>query len=157
MSATVFEETQKISASIILLMTGLFVAICGVIAVVSSLAELKAGLPYILGPTLLAVALLWTMKMRTHVDEQGIRIRLLYIVRRRIEFKEIANAEAVTYRPLRDYGGWGVRLGPKGKTYNMRGDRGVQLTLTNGGRVLIGSQRADELCRIIQDKMVASI
>jgi hypothetical protein len=35
--------------------------------------------------------------------------------------------------------------------YNVRGDRGVQLVLRDGRRVLIGSQRADELAKAIAE------
>ena len=59
--------------------------------------------------------------------------------------------EARTYRPLLEYGGWGIRYAPFGKgwAYNVHGSQGVQLELTNGKRILIGSQRAEELARAI--------
>lgn len=65
----------------------------------------------------------------------------------------IASAEVRQYRPLRDYGGWGIRLGPAGTAWNAHGDQGVQLVLTSGKRVLIGSQQADELAREIQAQL----
>jgi hypothetical protein len=37
----------------------------------------------------------------------------------------------------------------KGWAYNVRGNRGVQLELANGKRILIGSQRAEELAGAI--------
>ena len=58
--------------------------------------------------------------------------------------------EVRTYRPIREYGGYGIRYSSKGKAYNVSGDRGVQIELLNGERLLIGSQRADELWRAIQ-------
>lgn len=41
----------------------------------------------------------------------------------------------------RDYGGWGIRYGRKGKAFNVFGSRGLQLEFTNGKRLLIGSQK----------------
>ena len=38
----------------------------------------------------------------------------------------------------------------RGKAYNVSGNEGVQLELTNGKRILIGSQRADELADAIK-------
>lgn len=64
---------------------------------------------------------------------------------RRFDLSDIAEAAARDYDPLTEYGGWGIRLGVKGWAYNVSGSRGVQLVLTNGKRILIGSQRADEL------------
>ena len=34
--------------------------------------------------------------------------------------------------------------------YNVSGDRGVELTLKDGRRVMLGSQRADELAAVIE-------
>ena len=36
--------------------------------------------------------------------------------------------------------------------YNVSGDRGVQLELVNGTRLLIGSQRSEELVKTIRSK-----
>ena len=51
----------------------------------------------------------------------------------------------MTYSPLAEYGGWGIKWGRSGLALNARGDRGVRLTLTDGRRVLVGSQRPEEL------------
>ena len=58
--------------------------------------------------------------------------------------------EARTYRPILEYGGWGIRytMG-RGWAYNVSGNQGVQLELASGKRILIGSQRAEELARAI--------
>ncbi len=65
--------------------------------------------------------------------------------RRVIALTDIARAEPVTYSPLREYGGWGIRGMGENAALNARGNRGVRLTLTDGRRVLIGSQRSREL------------
>jgi hypothetical protein len=71
-----------------------------------------------------------------------------------IPYGNIKTVEARTYRPVREYGGWGIRFSKRnGKAYNMSGDRGVQLELTNGKRVLFGSQKADELAAAIRQRM----
>jgi hypothetical protein len=47
---------------------------------------------------------------------------------------------------VREYGGWGVKGWSRRKiAYNVRGDRGVLLTLVDGRTVLLGSQRAADL------------
>jgi len=55
----------------------------------------------------------------------------------------------LTYSPISDYGGWGIRYGSIGKAYNVSGNRGVQLELLNGERILIGSQKPEELAAAI--------
>lgn len=58
----------------------------------------------------------------------------------KISFSALKSYAVRTYRPLREYGGWGIRYGAKGKAFNVSGNRGVQLELIGGERVLIGSR-----------------
>jgi hypothetical protein len=112
-----------------------------------------AGLVGILLLLLAACAWLYSARLVTEVSDAGIMTHFKGLWRRRlIPFAEIRNHESVTYNPIADYGGWGIRYGfGGGKAYNVSGDRGVQLELSDGGRLLIGSQRPDELDRAITD------
>ena len=98
--------------------------------------------------------LMWAARLVTEVRDDGIYIRFHPFHRRFHGFLwwEIETCEARTYRPIMEYGGWGIRFGSGGKAYNVSGNRGLQLTLGNGrsGRVLIGSQRADELAMAVE-------
>jgi len=93
-------------------------------------------------------------KLVTEVRNDGIYICFFpfHWSFRKITFKELKRYEVRTYRPIREYGGWGIRYGSKGKAYNVSGNRGVQLEFLNGKRLLIGSQRTEELWRAIQAK-----
>ena len=52
--------------------------------------------------------------------------------------------EVVTYRPIADYGFWGIRSGRDGeRALIARGNRGVRLELTDGSKLLIGSQQPE--------------
>ena len=97
-------------------------------------------------------ALFFFSRLVTEVRDDGIYIRFTPFHRtsHRIAFTEVKQYEVRTYRPIREYGGHGIRYSSKGKAYNVSGDRGVQIELLNGERLLIGSQRADELWRAIQ-------
>lgn len=90
---------------------------------------------------------MYVTNLTTEVRSDGLYFRFLpfYFAFHRIAREEIKAFEACTYRPLRDYSGWGIRYGRKGKAYNVSGNRGVQLELTNGKRLMIGSQKPDEL------------
>lgn len=100
-----------------------------------------------------ALASAFLFPLRTRVDREEIEIRFGQYTRFRIPVADIESAEARTYRPLWEYGGWGIRFGRDGIAYSMRGDRGVQLVLRGGRRVLIGSARADELAEAIRSAM----
>jgi hypothetical protein len=93
--------------------------------------------------------LFYTLRLITHVDAKGIYIRFYPFPGKIIDFPQVESCEARTYRPLSEYGGWGIKYGRSGKAYNISGDRGAQLVMKDGKRVLIGSQHADELSRTI--------
>ena len=99
-------------------------------------------------------ALLFFGRLVTEVRDDGIYICFFPFHRgfRKIAFTEVKQYEVRTCRPIREYGGWGIRYSRKGKAYNVSGDRGVQIELLNGKRLLIGSQRAEELVRAIEAK-----
>ncbi len=93
-------------------------------------------------------------KLVIEVRDDGLWVSFRPLMRRRIPFDQIKSAEASTYSPIKQYGGWGIRWNPrKGVAYNVKGKRGVQLTLTDGRSVLVGSQRPVELAKAIQQRL----
>jgi hypothetical protein len=87
-----------------------------------------------------------TIKMTTTVSD-AIRIRFSpFMLRPRvISPRDIAGHQSVQYRPIAEYGGWGIKGTRSDRAYNVWGDRGVKIALTDGNKVMIGSQRPDEL------------
>lgn len=100
-------------------------------------------------PVLVAVLLvLLFMPLRTTLKGGTLRVAfgLVPLFVWHFELKDIESVEAVTYRPLRMYTGWGMRRGFDGsRALTMRGNKGVMLHLRNGKRYLIGSQKPEEL------------
>lgn len=96
-------------------------------------------------PLLLLVA---RLKVEVFADRVDIRYRPF--LTRTVPLDAVVSATAVTYRPLRDYGGWGIKGWSRRKiAYNVSGNRGVLLALADGRTVLIGSRRPDELSAAI--------
>ncbi|MDY6796934.1 MAG: DUF6141 family protein [Actinomycetota bacterium] len=95
--------------------------------------------------------LIYSIRLGVEVGVDGVYYRFFPFHRRlhAIPYGEIESCEARSYRPIREYGGWGIRWGRRGRAYNIKGDRGVQLLLTSGEGLLLGSQRADELAAAI--------
>jgi len=77
-------------------------------------------------------------------DEIRISFHLLWPTRR-IPLGSVRRAHVERYSPLFDYGGWGVRLSPRGWAFTVGGHEGVVVETTDGKRVLIGSHRPQEL------------
>jgi hypothetical protein len=90
-------------------------------------------------------AFLFGLRLETRVESDKITIRLRPFTTREIQSGQIARFYARSYKPLREYGGWGVRGFGANRAYNMSGDQGMQLELVDGSRVLIGTQRPREL------------
>lgn len=89
--------------------------------------------------------------LKTVVTTEGIEIGLRPFSRRRIFKSEIAKAYVRKYKPLEEYGGWGYRIGPKGKAYNVSGKFGLQLEMKNGEKILIGTQHPEVLEDVMQN------
>ena len=94
---------------------------------------------------------MFTTNLTTEVHSDGLYIRFFpfHLSFRRIAIEEIGGFEVCTYNPIKDYGGWGIRYGRKGKAYNVSRNRGVQLELLNRKHLLIGSQKPEELAEAL--------
>jgi len=64
---------------------------------------------------------------------------------RRVPLGLIHSVQTITHNIARDYGGYGIRSTREGKAYVANGGRGVRLTLDDGEKLVVGSQRPDEL------------
>jgi hypothetical protein len=88
------------------------------------------------------------------VFSDAVRIHYRPFTGRTVAIDEIERVEARTYNALKEYGGWGIKGWSKAKmAYNVSGNRGVELTLTGGRSVMLGSQRADELAGAIESRL----
>lgn len=92
-----------------------------------------------------------TVKLETQLRRNGeIRVGLRGLWRRRrILIQDIRRATPTVYDPVAEYGGYGIRSGPRGRAYIADGNQAVEVLLHNGSRILIGSQRPAELVRQI--------
>lgn len=96
------------------------------------------------------------LALRTKVDNDAVHVRLgwpIPIFWKRIGIDSIREARVVTYRPLIDAGGWGMRFGRFDGVFtiywNARGNRGV-LIVTDKRRYIIGSQEPEALHAAIE-------
>jgi len=89
------------------------------------------------------------LRLIVTVTDEAIVVHYRPLTRRTIQVADVAHVEARTYSPLLEYGGWGIRGLGSNRAYNVSGDRGVELALVDGRKVLIGSQRADALADAI--------
>ena len=110
----------------------------------------NAGLIIISIVILLVTVLFFILRLDTKIDAKGIYLRFFPF---RTSFKFFAwdtinNAEIRQYKPMLEYGGWGIRYG-NGKALNVSGNMGLQLIFKNKNRLLIGTNKPDELEKAI--------
>ena len=106
----------------------------------------------------LAIMLLFLLvKLETQVLSNGLYIRFfpVHIHFKKFSPEDLKECYARQYKPILEYGGWGIRYGwfGKGKVYNIRGNQGVQLVFRSGRKLLIGSQRPQEFEQAIRSIM----
>lgn len=97
--------------------------------------------------------LVYSLRLKTEVRADGIYLKMWPLHRsfRRIPWSEIEHYEAKQYKPLREFGGWGIRWAPGKIAYNVRGNRGVWIERTNERGVLVGSQHPEEFVKAIDE------
>ncbi len=92
------------------------------------------------------LTLFFKSKLETYVTTSGLHIRLFPFMKfKTYKFEDIKKFKIRQYRPLIEYGGWGIRIGPSGRAFNIHGKTGLQIVLNKGNKVLIGTQQPDML------------
>lgn len=160
MPVTVFSEHQRFALWVYVIAIAVACIGVGAIFIVEDTAGAKAVPP----ATVLCIAamllflfdVLW---LRVSVDRIGLFVclgRPVPIVWKRIPLEAIHEVRVVTYHPILDAGGWGMRFGKfEGRFaiyWNARGDRGVLID-TDKRRYVIGSQEPEWLCAAIGQAM----
>ena len=117
-------------------------------------SELVLGL--VIGTGLLMCLAVFVLRMTTEVTPTDVRVWFGWvpIYRRVVLLGDIRRIEPAAFRPIADYGFWGVRSGRDGeRALIARGNRGVRLELADGSLLVIGSQRPEELAQALQSSL----
>lgn len=90
--------------------------------------------------------LFYSLKLVTEIRYDGLYVKFfpLQFHSKKISYGDIKNYEVRTYSALKEYGGYGIRFGARGKAYNVYGNKGIQLEFQDGKQLLIGTQRPEE-------------
>jgi hypothetical protein len=99
-------------------------------------------------------ALFLVAKLDTRIDRRGVSYRFFpfHLRWREIDWKLISRAYIRHYKPLSEFGGYGLKYGIKaGMTYNVSGNQGLQIELKNGKKLLIGTRKPEEMAKHIPE------
>lgn len=147
MNKVVFRERQRFDNKwlwLIIAITVLVPIILGFVYDKGFWITILVGLP--------ALLLIVSIELRTEIGEEGISVKFfpIFFFDKLIKWEEIEKLYVRQYKPLAEYGGWGVRITYKnGMAYNIRGNKGIQIVFKNGKRLLIGTQKPDEASQTI--------
>lgn len=100
----------------------------------------------------LIALLLFSLKLKTEITDIGIgyKFNLFHTKMNVIKWEDISECFVREYKPLWEYGGWGLRYTIRnGKAFNTMGNKGLQLVLKDRSKILIGTQRVEELKEVM--------
>lgn len=82
------------------------------------------------------------MRLTTEIKSDGIYFRYPPLIQKmqRIIKDDIERFEIINYKPVAEYGGWGIKSRPGKKAYTVSGNIALQIYLKNGRKILIGTQ-----------------
>lgn len=155
--ANVYEERQRFAAWVYVLVIAIVCTSTGAMIMAARSEGANAAPMEIVAFTLILFLFLFNvLALRTSVDSEAIRVQLgrpIPIFWKWIGIETIREARVVTYRPLLEAGGWGLRFGRFDGVFtiywNARGNRGVLID-TEKRRYVIGSQDPEALCAAIE-------
>lgn len=113
----------------------------------------NAGLLIVTGLSIVFTLLFVSFRLDTTIKKDGIYVRFFpfHLKFKHYAWDSLTKSFVRQYSPLTEYGGWGLRFGllGKGTAYNVSGDKGLQLEFTDSKKLLIGTNKPDELTDIL--------
>lgn len=96
-----------------------------------------------LGVASLTGVLLSLTALESSVSDEGFSVRFIPFYRKPtlISFDEIESVDVITYKPLSEYGGWGLKIGKKGVAYSISGKNGIFITFKEPRKLFMGKHK----------------
>lgn len=95
---------------------------------------------------ILSIFFLYFYRLDTEIREEGIYVRVSPFHWNFVFYSwdEIEESYVRKYKPLLEFGGWGLRGWGDNKAFTARGEFGIQLILKNGKKRLVGTSRPQD-------------
>ena len=151
-----FKETQKFTQW----WFWLFLAPIGLLPIIGIYKQLILGEPFGEHPMsnigliifslliFLFLLLFFFIRLQTEINKYEVKFKFFPFISKVFKWSEIKNAEVINYGFV---GGWGIRFWTKyGTVYNVKGNEGLFIQLNNGKKLVIGTQKEEELRKVIQ-------
>ncbi|MBI3509900.1 MAG: hypothetical protein HY064_04500 [Bacteroidetes bacterium] len=92
-------------------------------------------------------------RLNTGMDSSGFTYTFYPFLfsKRKIDWENVQHVYTREYRPLMEFGGWGIRwAGKQGWCYNTSGKNGIQFVMKNNKRILFGTQKMEEAEKVLK-------
>jgi hypothetical protein len=157
----VFKEEQRFTQTWLLVLLSISISIPFVLIVNDFYKENSTMSlnEFIFSSSLLVLCIvpIFFFKLKTRIDESGIHFQFFpfHLSARTIAWSELIAAKTRKYDAISEFGGWGLKGGffwkkSKGVAYNVSGDVGLQLEYKNGKKILIGTQKLQEVNSVLK-------
>lgn len=97
----------------------------------------------------------WFSRLIVVVDDNHVLVSYMPFLWREIPYAVIREARPLTYQPVAEFGGWGIRMwfNRRRVAYSVSGNQGVELILSDDRTVVIGSQEPQALANAINARL----
>jgi len=101
---------------------------------------------------LIVLNLILPSSLTTQMRSDGIYVRFPPFQPSFAKFywNDISEVYIRNYDALSEYYGWGIKVSPNGTGYIVAGDIGIQIIFKNGNKVLITTQKPDEINAVLK-------
>lgn len=114
----------------------------------------NVGLLIAAGITIALTLLFLNFRLDTIIKNDGIYVRFFpfHVRFKHYSWDILSKSFVRQYSALTEYGGWGLRFGlfGKGTAYNVSGDKGLQLEFADKKKLLIGTNKPNELTETLK-------
>ncbi|MBC3757785.1 hypothetical protein H7U19_05175 [Hyunsoonleella sp. SJ7] len=150
----IFKEEQRFTQTWLIILLVVFSIVPLVLIYRAFLDQKMNIINFTIATTLIMAGngLIFLFKLKTRIDDIGIHYQFFpfHLKMKIIPWKTIKSAETRTYDALSEYGGWGLKGGlfwkrEKGIAVNVSGNIGIQLTLVDNKKILIGTRRRSDV------------
>lgn len=98
----------------------------------------------------------FVLRLETIINENGISVRFFFfhLKWKNYSWEEIEKCYVRTYKPIAEYGGWGIKgkIFSDSRAFNVLGNMGLQIEFKNKKKLLIGTQKGEELEKLLKAK-----
>lgn len=163
MKKILFQESQKNIQVLAIVPAVLVTILFGILSFMQIILHKQMGnnpapnwllLLFFLGSPLM-LYLFSSQTLKTLITEDEIIVSFGFFTSKRVvNINEISNLSVRKYDALKEFLGWGVRTNGENNCYTVKGNDGLEISLSNGKRILIGTKKPIEIQNIINDNFL---